>query len=82
MFRRQFPLAEAARWRLQAGTLWSPAAAAASAAPSPARSPRAGAAVTVIGRSEAPLRQAVAAGDAAGFEVADVTDAAQIEQAA
>ena len=35
----------------------------------------AGAAVTVIGRSEAALREAVAAGDAAGYGVADVTDA-------
>ena len=35
----------------------------------------AGAAVTVIGRSEEPLRDAVAAGDAAGYGVADVTDA-------
>jgi NAD(P)-dependent dehydrogenase (short-subunit alcohol dehydrogenase family) len=41
---------------------------------------RAGAAVTVIGRSENPLREAVAAGDAAGYEVADVTDAAQMSR--
>ncbi len=34
-----------------------------------------GAQVTVTGRSEAPLREAVAAGDAAGFFIADVTDA-------
>jgi NAD(P)-dependent dehydrogenase (short-subunit alcohol dehydrogenase family) len=38
---------------------------------------RAGAAVTVIGRSEAPLREAIAAGDAAGYRVADVTEAVQ-----
>ena len=36
---------------------------------------RAGAEVTVVGRSEAALREAVAAGDAAGCAVADVTDA-------
>jgi NAD(P)-dependent dehydrogenase (short-subunit alcohol dehydrogenase family) len=35
----------------------------------------AGASVTVLGRSEGPLREAVAAGDAAGCAVADVTDA-------
>src|SRR5262249_16884107 len=35
---------------------------------------RAGAAVTVIGRSEAPLRETVAAGEAAGCGGADVTD--------
>jgi 3-hydroxybutyrate dehydrogenase len=35
----------------------------------------AGARVTVTGRSEAPLSEVVAAGDAAGFFVADVTDA-------
>jgi 3-hydroxybutyrate dehydrogenase len=35
----------------------------------------AGASVTVVGRSEAPLREAVAAGDAAGCAIADVTDA-------
>src|SRR5215470_47243 len=34
----------------------------------------AGATVTVIGRSEAPLRDTVAAGEAAGCGVADVTD--------
>ena len=38
----------------------------------------AGAAVTVIGRSEKPLQDAVEAGDAAGYGVADVTDAAQV----
>jgi NAD(P)-dependent dehydrogenase (short-subunit alcohol dehydrogenase family) len=38
---------------------------------------RAGAIVTVIGRSEAPLREAIAAGDAAGYGVADVTEAVQ-----
>src|SRR5207245_6420384 len=36
----------------------------------------AGAAVTVLGRNEAVLAQAVAAGDAAGYVVADVTDEA------
>jgi NAD(P)-dependent dehydrogenase (short-subunit alcohol dehydrogenase family) len=36
---------------------------------------RSGAAVTVIGRSEAALAEAVRSGDAAGFAVADVTDA-------
>ena len=40
----------------------------------------AGAAVTVIGRSEKALRDAVAAGDATGYWVADVTDAAQVEK--
>jgi 3-hydroxybutyrate dehydrogenase len=39
---------------------------------------RAGATVTVIGRTEAPLREAVEAGDAAGCGIADVTDAAEI----
>ena len=43
---------------------------------------RAGAAVTVIGRSEAALREAVAAGDAAGCAVADVTDAAAVKREA
>src|SRR6266487_2650541 len=37
----------------------------------------AGAAVTVVGRSETPLREAVAAGEAAGC---DVTDAAAIQR--
>lgn len=41
---------------------------------------RAGATVTVIGRSETALREAIAAGDAAGYEVADVTDAAQMSK--
>jgi NAD(P)-dependent dehydrogenase (short-subunit alcohol dehydrogenase family) len=41
---------------------------------------RAGATVTVIGRSEAPLRAAVAAGEAAGCGIADVTDAAAIKR--
>ncbi|MEA2950096.1 MAG: hypothetical protein QOI40_5426 [Alphaproteobacteria bacterium] len=41
---------------------------------------RAGAAVTVIGRTEGPLRDVVAAGDAAGCGIADVTDAAEIKQ--
>jgi 3-hydroxybutyrate dehydrogenase len=38
----------------------------------------AGARVTVAGRSEAPLRQAVQAGDAIGFFAADVVDAAAL----
>jgi 3-hydroxybutyrate dehydrogenase len=41
---------------------------------------RAGASVTVIGRSEAPLREAVAAGDAAGCGMADVTDAVEVKR--
>ena len=41
---------------------------------------RAGAAVTVIGRSEAPLREAVAAGEAAGCGVADVTDVVELKR--
>ena len=41
----------------------------------------AGATVTVIGRSEAPLRETVAAGDAAGFVIADVTDAGAVKRA-
>jgi NAD(P)-dependent dehydrogenase (short-subunit alcohol dehydrogenase family) len=45
----------------------------------------AGAVVTVVGRSEAPLKDAVGKGEAAGYGVADVTDesalAAQIERA-
>jgi NAD(P)-dependent dehydrogenase (short-subunit alcohol dehydrogenase family) len=41
---------------------------------------RAGAAVTVIGRSEAPLRAAVIAGEAAGYGLADVTDAAEVQR--
>jgi 3-hydroxybutyrate dehydrogenase len=40
----------------------------------------AGARVTVLGRSEAPLREAVAAGEAAGCAVADVTDAASLKR--
>src|SRR5215813_4349942 len=47
---------------------------------------RAGAAVTVVGRSEPVLAEAAASGDAAGYVVADVTDAralrAEIERAA
>jgi 3-hydroxybutyrate dehydrogenase len=39
---------------------------------------RAGATVTVLGRDQATLAQAVAEGDAAGFAVADVTDAAAL----
>jgi NAD(P)-dependent dehydrogenase (short-subunit alcohol dehydrogenase family) len=41
---------------------------------------RAGAAVTVIGRSEAPLRETVAAGEAAGCGVADVTDVVEVKR--
>ena len=41
---------------------------------------RAGAAVTVIGRSEAPLRETVAAGEAAGYGVADVTDVVEVKR--
>jgi 3-hydroxybutyrate dehydrogenase len=41
---------------------------------------RAGAAVTVIGRTEAPLREAVAAGEAAGYGVADVTDVVEVKR--
>ena len=40
----------------------------------------AGAAVTVIGRSEAALRDAVAAGEAAWYGIADVTDAAALSR--
>src|SRR5499427_6922341 len=40
----------------------------------------AGATVTVIGRSEAPLREAVAAGDAAGCGIADVTDVVEVKR--
>ena len=39
----------------------------------------AGATVTVLGRDEATLAQAVVQGDAAGFVVADVTDAATVD---
>jgi NAD(P)-dependent dehydrogenase (short-subunit alcohol dehydrogenase family) len=41
---------------------------------------RAGATVTVIGRSEAALREAVEAGDAAGCGIADVTDAVAVKR--
>jgi len=41
---------------------------------------RAGATVTVVGRSEAPLREAVAAGEAAGCAVADVTDPGELKR--
>jgi 3-hydroxybutyrate dehydrogenase len=41
----------------------------------------AGVAVTVIGRTEAPLKATVAAGEAAGYGVADVTDAAELSRA-
>jgi NAD(P)-dependent dehydrogenase (short-subunit alcohol dehydrogenase family) len=40
----------------------------------------AGAAVTVIGRTEAPLREAVAAGEAAGCGIADVTDVIEVKR--
>jgi NAD(P)-dependent dehydrogenase (short-subunit alcohol dehydrogenase family) len=40
----------------------------------------AGSTVTVIGRDEAPLREAVAAGEAAGCGVADVTDASALKR--
>jgi NAD(P)-dependent dehydrogenase (short-subunit alcohol dehydrogenase family) len=43
---------------------------------------RAGASVTVLGRQEAPLRAAVAAGDAKAYAIADVTDEAAIIAAA
>src|SRR5258707_14379838 len=39
-----------------------------------------GAAATVIGRTEAPLREAVAAGEAAGCGVADVTDVIEVKR--
>jgi 3-hydroxybutyrate dehydrogenase len=42
---------------------------------------RAGAAVTVVGRTEASLQDAVARGDADGYAVADVTDAQSINRA-
>jgi NAD(P)-dependent dehydrogenase (short-subunit alcohol dehydrogenase family) len=41
---------------------------------------RAGATVTVVGRTEAPLRATVAAGEAAGCGVADVTDAVEVKR--
>jgi 3-hydroxybutyrate dehydrogenase len=41
---------------------------------------RAGATVTVIGRSEAPLRATVEAGEAAGSGIADVTDVVEIKR--
>ncbi len=41
----------------------------------------AGAAVTIVGRTEASLHDAVAHGDAGGYEVADVTDAISIDAA-
>jgi 3-hydroxybutyrate dehydrogenase len=41
---------------------------------------RAGATVTVIGRSEAPLRETVEAGDAAGCGIADVTDVIEVKR--
>jgi 3-hydroxybutyrate dehydrogenase len=41
---------------------------------------RAGAAVTVIGRTEAPLRETVAAGEAAGCGIADVTDMVEVKR--
>jgi len=42
---------------------------------------RAGAAVTIVGRTEASLKDAVAHGDAGGYAVADVTDAQSINRA-
>ena len=42
----------------------------------------AGVAVTVVGRTEAALEEVVAAGEAAGYGVADVTDAAELSRAA
>jgi len=41
---------------------------------------RAGAAVTVVGRHEPALAEAAASGDAAGYVVADVTDARQLRE--
>jgi NAD(P)-dependent dehydrogenase (short-subunit alcohol dehydrogenase family) len=41
---------------------------------------QAGATVTVIGRTEAPLREAVEAGDAAGCGIADVTDVVEVKR--
>jgi 3-hydroxybutyrate dehydrogenase len=41
---------------------------------------RAGAAVTVIGRNDAPLRETIAAGEAAGCGVADVTDVVEVKR--
>jgi NAD(P)-dependent dehydrogenase (short-subunit alcohol dehydrogenase family) len=41
----------------------------------------AGASVTVTGRAEAPLKEAVTAGDARSFQIADVTDAAAMQAA-
>jgi 3-hydroxybutyrate dehydrogenase len=41
----------------------------------------AGAAVTVIGRSEAPLKETAASGDAAGYAIADVTNDVQLSTA-
>jgi 3-hydroxybutyrate dehydrogenase len=41
---------------------------------------QAGASVTVIGRNEASLRETVAAGDAAGYAVADVTDPGELKR--
>ena len=60
---------------------WSPAAAAASAAPSPPRWRSAGATVTVLGRNRATLDEAVAAGDAHFAAVADVADQAAVNAA-
>lgn len=42
---------------------------------------RAGASVTVVGRAEAPLKEAVSQGHASGYQVADVTDAAAVKAA-
>lgn len=41
----------------------------------------AGASVTVTGRAEAPLKEAVSAGHAKSFQIADVTDAAAVQAA-
>jgi NAD(P)-dependent dehydrogenase (short-subunit alcohol dehydrogenase family) len=41
----------------------------------------AGAAVTVLGRSEGPLKETVAAGHASAYEIADVTDEAAVQAA-
>lgn len=41
---------------------------------------RAGATVTVVGRSEGPLQETVAAGEAAGCGIADVTDVVEVKR--
>src|SRR5262245_61021237 len=40
----------------------------------------AGVAVTVVGRTEAALREVVAAGEAAGYGIADVTETAELQR--